>query len=373
VGFLHGDARVSGRCLAEVDFDALGIFAVAFPAVYELAVLRHRLRTQRQEMRQVAVWADTRTGELSDRAVTLNPDTDNGASRGNELAPPMADLLDRLTRREYDVLRLMADGESNASIAQHLFVSVGTVKFHVKNIFRKMGVSSRSELVAQYLRTTVGDKDRLLKIAQGAADGAGLLGHGGELGYAVLVGGGAGEHVQVGAAELGDGRVLTPVAVVGVGLADLGRVALERRDPGGDGLLGRLRRLPVLFEEFRRGRAGARLGQPGALGAEPGLLAQGVRYLRLLRGQRRGGGRLVEQAVPADLGGSDRADGVLRPTDQRSGAGVEAAISEGDAPNRAARRNPAALRPRGDGTSADDDGGDQHDRLGEQQRVAPGG
>jgi DNA-binding NarL/FixJ family response regulator len=113
-------------------------------------------------MRQVAVWADTRTSELSDRAVTLNPDTDNGATRDNELALPTADLLDRLTRREYDVLRLMADGESNGSIAQHLFVSVGTVKFHVKNIFKKMGVSSRSELVAQYLRMTVGDKGRFL-------------------------------------------------------------------------------------------------------------------------------------------------------------------------------------------------------------------
>jgi DNA-binding CsgD family transcriptional regulator len=162
VGFLHGDACVPGRCLTEVDRDALGIFAVAFPAVYEVAVLRHRLRAQRQEMRQVAVWADTRTSELSDRSVTLNPDSDNTAARNNDLAPPTAGLPDRLTRREYDVLRLMAEGESNSSIAQHLFVSVGTVKFHVKNIFRKMGVSNRSELVAQYLRTTVGDKSRLL-------------------------------------------------------------------------------------------------------------------------------------------------------------------------------------------------------------------
>jgi DNA-binding NarL/FixJ family response regulator len=133
---------------------------VAFPAVYELAVLRHRLRTQRQEMRQVAAWAETKTSELSDRAITLNPDSDAAGMRSSEPALPVADLLDKLTRREYDVLRLMAEGESNGSIAKQLFVSVGTVKFHVKNIFRKMGASNRSELVALYLRMTVTAKDR---------------------------------------------------------------------------------------------------------------------------------------------------------------------------------------------------------------------
>ena len=76
VGFLHGDNAISGRPLTDVNRDALSMFAVAFPAVYELAVLRHRLRVQRQEMRQIASWADTRTSELRDRAVTLNPDDD---------------------------------------------------------------------------------------------------------------------------------------------------------------------------------------------------------------------------------------------------------------------------------------------------------
>lgn len=158
VGFLQGDTRVSGRVLADVDRDSLGMFAVAFPAVYELAVLRHRLRTQRQEMRQVAMWADNRTSELSDRAVTLNLESDLTGTSGASPAPPAAGPLDKLTRREYDVLRLMAEGEPNNGIAQQLFVSVGTVKFHVKNIFRKMGVGNRSELVALYLRTAAGEK-----------------------------------------------------------------------------------------------------------------------------------------------------------------------------------------------------------------------
>ena len=46
----------------------------------------------------------------------------------------------------------MVKGESNGHIANHLFVSEGTVKFHVKNILRKMGARNRAELTAQYFR-----------------------------------------------------------------------------------------------------------------------------------------------------------------------------------------------------------------------------
>jgi DNA-binding CsgD family transcriptional regulator len=152
VGFLHGDTAISGRPLTDVNRDALSMFTVAFPAVYELAVLRHRLRVQRQELRQIASWADTRTSELSDRAITLNPDDDreNVTTPAYEL--PAAMPASNLTRREIEVLELMIKGESNGRIAQQLFVSEGTVKFHVKNILRKMGARNRSELTAQYLR-----------------------------------------------------------------------------------------------------------------------------------------------------------------------------------------------------------------------------
>jgi LuxR family transcriptional regulator, regulator of acetate metabolism len=157
VGFLHGDTAISGRPLTDVNRDALSMFAVAFPAVYELAVLRHRLRVQRQEMRQIASWADTRTGELSDRAITLNPDDDREEVNATVYAlsgsaQPSAGHVSNLTRREIEVLELMVRGESNGHIAQQLFVSEGTVKFHVKNILRKMGARNRSELTAQYFR-----------------------------------------------------------------------------------------------------------------------------------------------------------------------------------------------------------------------------
>lgn len=52
-----------------------------------------------------------------------------------------------LTERERDVLLLMVKGCSNNEIAEKLFISLGTVKFHISNIFMKLGVQSRVEAV----------------------------------------------------------------------------------------------------------------------------------------------------------------------------------------------------------------------------------
>ncbi len=52
-----------------------------------------------------------------------------------------------LTEREREVLRLLADGMSNKSIGQTLYISESTVKFHIRNIIRKLGVSKRTDAV----------------------------------------------------------------------------------------------------------------------------------------------------------------------------------------------------------------------------------
>lgn len=61
--------------------------------------------------------------------------------------------LTTLTRRELEVLSDLASGRTNKQIARDLGVSLNTVKFHVRNLFQKLGVNSRSQAISLYLRS----------------------------------------------------------------------------------------------------------------------------------------------------------------------------------------------------------------------------
>jgi DNA-binding NarL/FixJ family response regulator len=67
-------------------------------------------------------------------------------------ASPVARPLDQLTVRERAVLELMAAGLTNAQIAERLVVQESTVKFHLQNIFQKLGVANRTEAAQVYFR-----------------------------------------------------------------------------------------------------------------------------------------------------------------------------------------------------------------------------
>ncbi len=58
----------------------------------------------------------------------------------------------RLTRRECEVLRLLADGESTASCAAHLHLTESTVRTHVEHMLAKFGVHTRTGVVARAFR-----------------------------------------------------------------------------------------------------------------------------------------------------------------------------------------------------------------------------
>jgi DNA-binding CsgD family transcriptional regulator len=155
VGFLHGD-RADGA-LRAADREALSRFAEGFSDVYERAVLRRRLRVERQELRRIATWADARTAELSDGAIDLARDRQPADGEESDRPPAARSALrDLLTPRELDVLEHLVRGETNADIARSLVVSEGTVKFHVKNILRKMNAANRAEATSRYLRLSLG-------------------------------------------------------------------------------------------------------------------------------------------------------------------------------------------------------------------------
>lgn len=58
-------------------------------------------------------------------------------------------LVEPLSERELEVLRLLASGLSNAQIANKLYLAIGTIKAHTRNIYGKLGVNSRTQAIVQ--------------------------------------------------------------------------------------------------------------------------------------------------------------------------------------------------------------------------------
>jgi DNA-binding CsgD family transcriptional regulator len=158
VGMLHAD-RGRGQRLDVLDRDVLWEFTSLLGQAYESASLRRALRHEREQLREFLDWLGARSGELTDaplRLATMQrparrpaslPVASAGGGRDDRV---VFDGL--LTRRELDVLRLLADGNSNKAIAEVLVISDGTVKFHVNSILRKLRVANRAEAVSRYLR-----------------------------------------------------------------------------------------------------------------------------------------------------------------------------------------------------------------------------
>jgi len=101
---------------------------------------------------QIGTWL----GHLNVEAPMTGLESERGrqarapAARGGQ--PSDVKLLGQLSRREHDVLELMAQDRSNDQIAAELFIAVSTVKTHVNHILRKLGQTTRIGAVLEYQR-----------------------------------------------------------------------------------------------------------------------------------------------------------------------------------------------------------------------------
>ena len=68
---------------------------------------------------------------------------------------PAKTLTEDLTARELELLELVGEGFSNRALSEKLSISTNTVKYHLKNIFQKLGAQNRAEAVAHAIRTGI--------------------------------------------------------------------------------------------------------------------------------------------------------------------------------------------------------------------------
>jgi DNA-binding CsgD family transcriptional regulator len=150
VAMMHAD-RDTECAVDEFDRYILGTYAEGLGMAIERTQLMERLQAVRRAtadyLSGVHAIADDFTADVLESAgFGLEPPAESGCS-------PLSDERgERLTPREWDVLRNLASGKTNAQIATGLFVTEGTVKSHVKHILRKLGATNRTEAVARFHR-----------------------------------------------------------------------------------------------------------------------------------------------------------------------------------------------------------------------------
>ncbi|MGV9705911.1 LuxR C-terminal-related transcriptional regulator [Streptomyces sp. NPDC003483] len=114
------------------------------------ALVEARRERLRRPFLEAGPWIGRPLGEVPLRALAagwLQGDPARGAECSRPPALPPAVVVEELSGREHDVLRRLADLMSTEEIAADLYVSVNTVKTHLKSVYRKLAVSRRGDAV----------------------------------------------------------------------------------------------------------------------------------------------------------------------------------------------------------------------------------
>lgn len=157
VGFLHGDCYYHQRELDDTDRQVLATFAEGLGQVLARTMVLDQISAVRSGLDEIAgrLGSPSLTGTWGPATSAVpNPAAHGTAAalRPSEMAPSAAVQRAELTRREIEVLRHMAAGDTNARTARRLVISEGTVKSHVKHILRKLGAANRAEAVSLWWR-----------------------------------------------------------------------------------------------------------------------------------------------------------------------------------------------------------------------------
>jgi DNA-binding NarL/FixJ family response regulator len=154
VGLIHADRNVETGTMDDFDQDLLALLAEGLGAALERVQARAEADAIRGTVAGHAAAIQELIGQLGASPPVPGCGPAHGPPSGTlpALPAPLDAWSRELTRREEQVLRLVAEGLTNAQIAERLFVAEGTVKTHVKNLMRKLGAATRAEAGAAYHR-----------------------------------------------------------------------------------------------------------------------------------------------------------------------------------------------------------------------------
>ena len=161
IGFINADKAIQNpgdpAGVDEFDRDALWAFVEGLGSAIERAHVRERIRGKLDEADRLMSQMRTVVSDLLQSNVELVMQDEQLATTATGaaaalLGSPTSPVHQLLSRREIEVLELAADGWTNPRIAERLFITEATVKSHVGQILRKLGVTNRVEAVGLYLR-----------------------------------------------------------------------------------------------------------------------------------------------------------------------------------------------------------------------------
>jgi DNA-binding NarL/FixJ family response regulator len=148
IGFMHADRYFTGHAVDELDRDVLSAFAEGFGYAAARTTLLDRMHSEHRRVRQMLAAAEAAMNRICDARIALERVT----AEPEQPARTRDQTTSPLTRRQREIIELMADGATNADIANRLVLSQDTVKFHVRQILRRMQAANRAEAVSRYLR-----------------------------------------------------------------------------------------------------------------------------------------------------------------------------------------------------------------------------
>jgi NarL family two-component system response regulator LiaR len=111
----------------------------AIEAAFSMGVSAYCMKSAQPDDLMVAI------RQSFERSIFLDAPWGSAQAAGVDHGWASGDETPHLTKREIEILRLVAEGHSNVQIAQRLWVTDQTVKFHLSNIYRKLNVANRTE------------------------------------------------------------------------------------------------------------------------------------------------------------------------------------------------------------------------------------